>query len=459
MFTNKNILFIILLFLSIAIAFAPALFGWDFTRAQAVTLAIFSLAIFLWVSEAVPLYVTSFLILFAEVVFLFPLLKEEGVMKKASAFYHPFFSDIIALFMGGLILARAGSKYHVDQWISQTVLRYSSKRADYVLLSMMATAAILSMWMSNTAATAMLLIIATRMIDSFQDNKKMVSAFLLGIPFAANLGGMATPVGTPPNAIALSEMQTHGINISFAGWMLAVLPLVIILFFFLWLLLRNVYGFKNITIESPKNSVSGFTLDSSTIIVMFVFAVTVVLWFFSGQIGVSSGMIALLPTIVFLGFRLLDKSDFRSISWDVLFLVGGGGSLSVALDNSGLGEKFIFLLPVSLWGTLITLLFFMLLAAIMTSFMSNTATANILIPLVFALDKGSDSAAIAIVSTLAMSSTMLLPVSTPPNALAYSSGMVNSRQMVKIGFVLALVATVLFFFIGLPWWRFLGIME
>lgn len=454
---KKKIYFVVILLFSLTTAFLSQYFSLPFTHAQSITLGIFVMAVLLWVTEAIHLYITSFLILFSEVVFLFPVLKTEGALTSASVFYSPFFSDIIALFMGGLLLAKAGSKYKIDQWLSQTILRYASKRADYVLLAMMVSSAILSMWMSNTATTAMLLIIATRMIKNFASQKEVVSAFLLGIPFAANLGGMATPVGTPPNAIAIFEMSKAGHNISFSSWMIAALPLVVILILFLWFLLTRWYPLKKIYIDTKSIDSSNFSFDTETQWVVAIFVLTVVLWFFSNQIGISAGMIAMLPLILFLSFQLLDKSDFRSISWDVLFLVGGGGSLSVALSSSGLGEKVISFLPISQWGLVSLFLVFMFLSAMMTTFMSNTATANILIPLVLTLNI-QGSFAVAIVSTMVISSTMVLPVSTPPNALAYSSGMIDSKQMIKIGLTVGLFAMLSILTIGIPWWRFLKII-
>lgn len=455
---KKHITFLIVLVFSFAVGFALQNFPSSLTAAQSVTAGIFTMAILLWITEAIPLYVTGFLILFSEVVFLFPHLKAEGIMNKATPFYSPFFSDIIALFLGGLLLARAGSKYKVDQWLSQQILHFSSNRADHVLFAMMLSSAVLSMWMSNTATTAMLLIIATRMIKNFQDKPEIVSAFLLGIPFAANLGGMATPVGTPPNAIAIAEIATHGESISFASWMIAVLPLTVVLLLFLWFLLTRLYPLRTIVIDTDEAAAdTHFVFSKSGKWVVAIFILTVTMWFFSSAIGISSGMIALVPLILFLSFGLLDKNDFRSISWDVLFLVGGGGSLSVALGKSGLGEKFISLLPVSTWGSVSVLIFFMILAALMTSFMSNTATANILVPLALSLET-SDNIEVAIISTLVMSSTMLLPVSTPPNALAYSSGMVNSRQMIKIGGIVGVLAMLLIFWLAVPWWRYLNII-
>lgn len=454
---KKNIYFVLILFVSLLTAFSSQYFSLPFTLAQSITLGIFVMAVLLWVTEAIQLYITSFLILFSEVVFLFPVLKAEESMSTATPFYSPFFSDIIALFMGGLLLARAGSKYKIDQWLSQTILRYANKRADYVLLAMMVSSAVLSMWMSNTATTAMLLIIATRMIKDFQDKKEIVSAFLLGIPFAANLGGMATPVGTPPNAIAIFEMGKAGHNISFSTWMTAALPLVVFLILFLWFLLTRWYPLKKIYIDTEAIDSSHFSFDTKTKWVVAIFILTVVLWFFSSQVGISAGMIAMLPLILFLSFQLLDKNDFRSISWDVLFLVGGGGSLSVALSYSGLGEKFISFLPISQWGLVSLIIVFMFLSATMTTFMSNTATANILIPLILTLNIEGNFI-VAMVSTMIISSTMILPVSTPPNALAYSSGMIDSKQMIKIGLTVGLFAMLSILLIGIPWWHFLKII-
>lgn len=444
-----------ILFISLTVSAIVPFLPLPLEPAAKIALGIFIMALLLWMTEAIPLYVTSMLILFTESVFLTPVLQVIEPDFSHKIFLVPFFSDIIALFLGGLLLARAGSKYHIDVWVAKNVIRFAGKKPKYVLLAMMFTTAFLSMWMSNTATTAMMLIITIALMKSMNETSTVRKAFFLGIPFAANVGGMGTPVGTPPNAIAMAQINKLAADpITFAGWMVASVPLVLLLLFILWRLLLFVYPQKEDE-EIIYEDDATLSKNLPTFTVIGIFFLTIILWLTTKVHGMSSGIVALIPAIVFLGFNILDVKDFKSISWDVLFLVAGGSSLAIALEKSGLANEALALIPFSDMNTLIILVMFMVMGSIMTSFMSNTATANIVVPLIF-LVPGITGLPIAVATALAISSSMVLPVSTPPNALAYSSGQLELKDMFRMGATISFIALVIVIFIGYNWWKLLG---
>ena len=445
-FSSKNLI-ILLLAIGAIPALAASPLGADLpTRVSA---GIFALALILWMTEAVPLYVTSFLILFFNSAFLAPL-----VPIKHTVFLAPFFSDIIALFLGGLLLAEAGHKYHIDEWFADWILRFAGSKPRNILLAMMVTTATLSMWMSNTATTAMMLLIAGAIIVPLGEESNFSKAFFVGIPFSANLGGMMTPVGTPPNAIAMQAINNFRPGtMTFLDWMLVSCPLVIILLFMLW-------GLLLIQHPPPKTRITArpdfhIRFNWQTITVMSVFFLTVLLWLSKDLHGLSSGTVALVPAIVFLSTTILDKRDFKNIAWDVLFLVGGGLSLAVAMEEGGLNDFLIQQIPFGELNLSSLMLVFIFVGAILTTFMSNTATANLIVPLAFIIP-GISGLPLAIGTALAVSATMIMPISTPPNAIAYSSGILTMKDMVQTGFIISLLAIALILTLGFGWWRLLG---
>ncbi|MBN2427263.1 MAG: DASS family sodium-coupled anion symporter [Deltaproteobacteria bacterium] len=445
-FSWKNLCILILAMSAVpALALSPLAADLP-TRVSA---GIFALALILWVTEAVPLYVTSLLILFFNAAFLAPL-----VPVKHTIFLAPFFSDIIALFLGGLLLAEAGHKYHIDEWFADWILRFSGSKPRNILLAMMITTATLSMWMSNTATTAMMLLIAGAVIVPLGEGSDFAKAFFIGIPFSANLGGMMTPVGTPPNAIAMQAINNLQPGaMTFLDWMLVSCPLVILLLLILWGLLLLQHPAPKIRITTRPDFHIRFNLQ--TITVMIIFFLTVILWLTKDFHGMTSGTVALIPAIVFLGTGILDKRDFKNISWDVLFLVGGGLSLAVAMKEGGLNDFMIQQLPINELSLGSLMLVFILVGAVLTTFMSNTATANLIVPLAFIIP-GITGLPLAIGTALAVSATMIMPVSTPPNAIAYSSGLLTMKDMVRTGFIISLIAIVVIVTLGYGWWRLLG---
>ncbi len=422
--------------------------------APAVALTILLLAAFLWITELVPLFVTSLLILLLNVVWLAPVMRAGGSSVGSEAFTAPFFSNVILLFLGGFTLSAAFAKYLIAERLARWVLGRTGTRPTRVLLGMMVTTAFLSMWMSNTASAAMMLGLAGPLLNGVAEEDPYRKAMVLGIPFAANFGGLGTPIGTPPNAIAIEYMERVDMAPSFARWMLLSAPLLLAALSMLWVVLIKLFPARVQAVEMAPQARFRWSMRSRTVAI--VAAITVLAWLSGGLHGIPSGVVALFPVVALFGAKLLQIDDFRRLSWDVLVLAGGGMSLGVAVEQSGLGAWVVSAIQADGMGFWALAIVMVLLAAVMTSVMSNTATANLLIPVVLGFS-GVPTSAFLMLVACTCSCIMVLPVSTPPNAMVFATGMVTARDMVRPGMMVSALALVITMTIGLWWWRLCGL--
>ncbi|MDH5561264.1 MAG: SLC13 family permease, partial [Deltaproteobacteria bacterium] len=421
-------------------------------RAESISLSILLIAAFLWITEWVPLFITSLIILGLQLVWLYPELQAISASIPKQAFLSPFFSDIILLFLGGFVLASSLHKYGIDNLVARMILKRTGKNPAVVLMGIMGISAFLSMWMSNTATTAMMLAIILPLIQRLPQGNPFGKALLLGVPFACNLGGLGTPIGTPPNAIAINYLAQKGVHISFGNWMLATIPFMLVLLALLWFLLLRLFPAGKIEIELPEDKKEKLKLSHH--LVIGIFLLTVIGWLSGDLHGLSIGTVSLFPLVFIFGLGLLKPLDFKMLSWDVLFMVGGGICLGVGLQASGLTSEIVRLLPQHVTFTWI-LVATIVIASIMTTLMSNTATANLLIPIAVSMDQSVALLVIAI--ALSCSTAMALPVSTPPNAIAFGSGMLKSKDMANAGLLITLIAIALILSAGVLYWNLIGI--
>jgi sodium-dependent dicarboxylate transporter 2/3/5 len=404
------------------------------------TLGIFTTAAILWVIEPFPLYVTSFIVVILEVILLGrpggPLgLKGDGY----SMFLHPFFDSVVVLFLGGFVMATALKRYGLDEFMSRAILRRTGTRPSTVLLGMMVTSAFLSMWISNTATTALMIAVAIPIVAAFPPDEPFRKAIILGIPFACNIGGIGTPIGTPPNAIAIGILSNMGQRIAFVEWMFRGIPVVVVLLVVCWLILCRLFPprVREIRLELKEDQPMG----RKPKFVLAVFAAVVALWLTTKWHGVPSSIVSLLPLVVFFGLRLLRDEDLQDLGWGILFVIGGGMSLGIAMRESGLSSWIVGQIPFEGMGLMGIMFVFAISAAVMTSFISNSATANLLLPIVVGVSAIEPTTG-AVVVAMAASAAMILPISTPPNAIAYGSGHVAVRDMVRAGGIITVVAIV-----------------
>lgn len=379
-------------------------------------------------------------------------LKFINVMQQKSTMA-TFADPIIILFLGGFFLAAAATKYGLDLNLARVLLKPFGTNPKFVMLGLMVVTALFSMFMSNTATAAMMLAILGPVLKLFSPEDRGRAAFALCIPVAANIGGIGTPIGTPPNAIALKAMQDMGLSISFGKWMMFGVPFVIIMLLVGWLLLCAMFPIKQ---KELKLAVGGeFRKDAKAIVVYITFAVTILLWVLGKDVhGLDSNTIAIIPICVFAVTSVITKDDLKAMSWDVLWLVAGGFALGVALQETSLAKDMINAIPFATWNPMVLMVGAGAICLFMATFMSHTATASLLMPILagvagamVAAGAMDNAGAIGLLCAIAFASSlgMALPISTPPNALAYATGLVESKGMAISGTVLCLLGLVLTF--------------
>lgn len=420
-------------------------------------IAIFLLAAFCWILEPIPIFATSVLIIALELVmlsnkglsFFTSGTGTEGFGKLLSyqELMATFASPIIILFLGGFFLAMAATKYRLDMNLARVMLKPFGGRPRLVLLGLMVITAVFSMFMSNTATTAMMLSILAPVLAALPEGDRGRTAFVLSIPVAANIGGIGTPIGTPPNAVALQYItELH--PISFGEWMLFGVPFVIVLLLVGWWLLCHLFP-----IAAPSISLdikSQFMRNWRAVVVYVTFAVTVILWMMGGLHGMNSYVVAMIPVAVFSCTKIITTADIKTISWDVLWLLSGGIALGIALEKTGLAVRMVHSIPFDTFAPFVVLGAAMIITLMMANFMSHTATANLLLPIMAAMATGltglesmGGAVGLVLAVTFAASLGMTLPISTPPNALASATGMVETPDMAKIGIILGILGLVL----------------
>ena len=384
----------------------------------------------LWMTEIVPLPVTALLV---PVISYF-----MGILSPKEAMA-PFSSTIIFLFMGGFTLAALLNKHGIDRWLADKVTTMSNGNLWVSVVGFFAVTSFLSMWMSNTATTAMMIPIAIALVD--KTYPRMRTMIILGTAYSANIGGNGTAVGSPPNGLAVSAL-----DIDFFTWFkvgfptaLVMFPLVIIA---LWLMIKPEKDAK-VNRLSDHNSMN-WSSEAKGTIALFLF--TVICWIFSSQIGASLGlknfdrMIAILITALAPAFKLITWKELEDkIGWGILLLFGGGLCLSVVLGETGTSLWLATALINSISTPWIIIFACIALMVFLTELSSNTGSAAILIPVMIALSNQFDPAvtyALVFGVGLAANCAFMLPVATPPNALVYGTGYIGQKDMIKTGIIL-----------------------
>ncbi|MGR2766982.1 SLC13 family permease [Photobacterium ganghwense] len=433
------------------------------TVIQQRVIAIFLLAALCWVLEPIPIYATSVVIIVLELLllsdkglYLFRL--DEGSPQFGDLLNHSdimatFASPIIMLFLGGFFLAMAATKYRLDVNLARVLLKPFGTQPKFVMFGLMMITAVFSMFMSNTATTAMMLSILAPVIALFGPKDPGKIAFALCIPVAANIGGIGTPIGTPPNAIALKYLTGENM-ITFGEWMFFGVPFVAVLLVFAWGLINAMYPAEQDKIELTIKGT--FLKTPKAITVYLTFGLTIMLWLMGSAHGMNSYTVALIPVAIFSLTGIINKEDLKKISWDVLWLVSGGIALGLALDQTGLARLMVHSIPFDQFSPYVVLVGSAVLCLLMANFMSHTATANLLMPIMAALGTSMTSLVplggeitLILVVTFAASLGMSLPISTPPNALAHATGHVESNQMARVGVIIGVVGVILSF--GMIW--------
>ena len=374
-------------------------------------------------------------------------------VSKQKSIFATFADPIIILFLGGFFLADAATKYRLDVNLARVLLKPFGTNPKYVLLGLMSVTAVFSMFMSNTATAAMMLALLTPVLALFKPEDRGRAAFALCIPIGANVGGIGTPIGTPPNAIALKFMQDIGLDVSFGKWMAFGIPFVVIMLIVAWFVLLKMFPISQPSLDLSKELHGKFLKTPKAIIVYITFIVTILMWVIPKEYhGLDSNSVAIIPIAVFSVTGVITKKDLQAMSWDVLWLVAGGFALGVALSETNLAKDMINAIPFGTWDSTVLLIGASCICLFMATFMSHTATAALLVPILggvasamLAAGSMDGAGAVALLVTVAFASSlgMALPISTPPNAMAYATGHIEQKGMAVSGTILCLLGLVI----------------
>ncbi len=432
----------------------------DLTRPAEITLGIVAIAVSLWLSEAVPLFVTSLVVLGLELVWLAPSLAEA---RGKALFLNAFFSDVTLLFLGGFVLSAGIERAGIDRLLSRAILRRTGTEPARVMLGMMGATSMLGVWMSNTAACALMLGPVSSVLARLGSSDGLRKALLLGVAFSANLGGLPTPVSSPPNAIVMRYLESHGAAPSFGTWMLLAIPLVVAMQAILLLYLAR--RFPTATKQVVLDDAPAQPFGRAQWIVTITFVVTVLGWVVGSRFSITSGTVGLVPVVVFFGTELLRTADLRALPWDVILLIGGGLALGAAVDQSGLAAWVGGFIPTEGVPLFVIKGIVAVFAVGISSVMSNTAAINLIAPIVMSL-RGVDPAPVLLIAAFACTLSMPLPVSTPPNAMVYGyrsaqsekpEGEFTTRDMVVPGMTMTAIGLLLLAALAAFWFPLFGI--
>ena len=446
----------------VAWAVPTSFYGIDaLTVTQQRTIAIFIFAALMWVFEIIPNWTTSLLVIVISLLTVsnkglgFLCQEDYGKLVDYKLIMGSMADPVVMLFLGGFVLAIVASKFGLDVTLAKALLKPFGTKPKFVLLGFLIVISVFSMFMSNTATAAMMLTFLTPVLAVLPKDEKGKIGLALAIPIAANLGGIGTPIGTPPNAIAVGALQNAGFEVPFVAWMVRMIPYVIVMILFAWLLLQFFFPFKTdkIVLEIKGKERKK---DWKTYVVWITFVTTILLWVTESLTGINSNVVALIPLGVFTALGIFEKEDIKEINWSVLWLVAGGFALGTCLEKTGLATTLINAIDFNAMNVALVFIVSGFICFFLSNFISNSATANLLIPILIVVGKalignpafeniGGIAALIPFIAMCA-SLAMMLPISTPPNALAASTGMVPTKDMAKVGIIIGVVGFILGYF-------------
>jgi len=429
------------------------------TVVQQRVIALFVFAALMWIFEIVPNWTTSLMVVVIALItvsdkgFGFFCKPAYGQLVNYKSLMASFADPIIMLFLGGFSMAIMAKKYDLDLMMARGLLYPFGTNPKFVLLGFLIVIAFFSMFMSNTATAAMMLAFLAPVLSALPSDDKGKIALALAIPVAANLGGIGTPIGTPPNATAVRFLTEAGYTVSFVGWMARMVPYVLIMVLITWVLLLALFPFKTdkLELKIPENDRPN---DWKTGVVWITFVVTILLWLTESLTGINSNIVALIPLCVFTVTGLFDKEDIKEINWTVLWLVAGGFALGTAMKGTGLDSVLINSIPFGNMSVFLVFLIAALVCYFLSNFISNSATAALVIPILIVIAKGMENPAAAnnlafasfggtpaLISMVAVcaSLAMIFPISTPPNAIASSTGLITTKDMARVGILIGVI--------------------
>lgn len=409
--------------------------------------ALTGLGMVMWVSETLPLYATALIVSLLLVV--------PGGFGLDTVF-GSYFDPAVVLIFGGFVMGVALQKHGLDRYLADQVLSRTGDRPGAVLLGFMGLAAGFSMWITNTASAAILLPIALGVVSANglkPGSSRYAKALVLGVAYGATIGGIATPVGSTPNPLAVRFLADAGTPITFLEWVVKLAPLAALMVLaaagvLLWLYRPELNRVK----RDPARP----RLDRPMVGVMAVFSVTVALWLTTGIHGATAATVSVVPVAALFATRLLKEEDILKVDWGTLLLIGGSLALGQAVISSGLADAMGGFLADTLGGLPVVAVFFAvtMFAIGLTVFTSNTAAAAILIPIVIPLSAvlGVPATPLVLLVMAGVSMDFLVPVGTPPNAMAYATKVVRVKDLLRAGAPLVVLAGILATGLAIAFW-------
>ncbi|HPF10492.1 MAG TPA: DASS family sodium-coupled anion symporter [Flavobacteriaceae bacterium] len=419
-----------------------------------------------WIGEAVALPVTALL-----PIVLFPLMDIMDIGAVTANYANP----IVFLFMGGFVIALALEHVQLHKRIALSILKITGTKANGIVLGFMLATALMSMWISNTASTVVMLPIALSVIhlliddaDGFtKKDQNFALSIMLGIAAAANIGGMATLIGTPPNSVMLAFINDQfQLDIGFLQWMLMGVPFSLIMLFIAYVVIVKVFypsGLGTLksseaVIETQLKKLGPISKGEKTVLVIFL--LTALAWIMRSSLnhwfpglGLSDTLISMIGALAMFTVPLNLKQGSFTLSWEatsrlpwgILILFGGGLALADALSGAGFIEMVgNFMASKDHWSFWLVTTILVTLILFMTELMSNVALVTIMLPVVVGVAQGLDAPLLTLVIpvTLAASCAFMLPMATPPNAIVFASGHVKVHQMVRTGLALNFISVI-----------------
>lgn len=424
-----------------------------------IALGLLGLAVVLWVTETVPLWVTALSI---------PVVLAATGMASATDALAPFFHPIIALFFGGFLMAEAMKRVRLDHLAAITLVAWLGKSPRRLVFALMAVSAFLSMWMSNTAAAAVLVPIALAVTGPMEDVGYSKTA-VLGIAYAATIGGVGSAIGTPANPLAIEFLESvAGHSVSFAQWFAYGLPMVVVMLPVIGVYLWRRTGtrvdaerFDAVRAAAVEERLRAGKVAKDQVVVLGVFAVVMLVWLSQEWHGVDTGVVAVGGALVLGALGKLETSDLGRISWPSLLTFGGGLTLGVFLTESGSSDWLATRLGgldfVSGWAGVAVVA---VVALGLTTVASNTATAAVMVPLAIPLAGmlGVSPVLLVVVVAVASSIDFALVIGTPPTLIAYSTDLFSVREIFRLGIVLDVIGVVALVTIVVNLWGLIGIV-
>lgn len=417
----------------------------SFPPEQRTVLFLFLLAVGLWITEAVPAFAVGLLIM-GYLVFALGTTVLLDEPWDVAPYLNTWSSPVIWLMLGGFFMAEGLSRTGLDRQLFALAIKPAGTRPGRVLLAVMLTSAVASMFISNTSTTVLLIGAVLPLVRQLGSREPFAKGLMIAIPLAASVGGMGTIIGSAPNAIAAGAAAEAGSSIDFVEWMMLGVPVSLTLVFIAWFFLLKRYPSATGEISLDLASMEEPELPGrrERLIVSALSIVTVLLWMTTPLHGIHVAAISLIPIVGLTMSQVLGAAHVRGLPWDTLMLVAGGLSLGAAVVNTGLADR------LAAWLGFLTYLDFDVLAfaalavltVLLSNFMSNTATVSVVLPVAVALLPGRELE-MCLILGLSASCALLLPVSTPPNAVAFSTGEIQTRDLRPGGLLVGLLGPAL----------------